>query len=335
MVHINKRSLRALRLGAALCGCGLAVPAAAQLHITDDSGRVIELRAPAQRIVSLAPHVTELLFAAGAGGKVVGVVAYSDFPAAARTLPQVGGYSKVDLEAVAALHPDLVVGWKSGNRNAHLERLEALGIAVYLNEPRSLDDVAHSLTQMGRLAGSETVAAAAAARFRAQYAALGTRYRERAPVPTFYQIWQRPLMTINDHHLIADVIRLCGGRNVFGALDALAPTISVEAVLAVDPEVIVASGMSEVRPQWLDEWARWPQLHAARADNLFFIAPDLIQRHTPRILQGAQQLCEALEIARGRRAQSQSLPTESAPASASADHAQSNTQASVGSKGSK
>ena len=278
-----------------------AVPVSAQIELTDDAGQRIVLAQPAQRIVSLAPHVTEILFAAGAGERVVGVVAYSDYPEAARALPQVGGYSQIDLEAVVGLRPDLVIGWRSGNRDAHLARLQAMGIPVYLNEPRSLDDVARSLEQFGRLAGSEDAANAAATAFRTRHAALAARYAGQPPVRTFYQIWDRPLMTVNDEHLIADVIRLCGGSNVFGSQAQLAPTIGVEAVLAANPEAIVASGMGDARPEWLDQWARWPQLEATRHDNLFFIPPELIQRHTPRILDGAERLCAQLETARARR----------------------------------
>lgn len=278
-----------------------AVPARAAIDITDDTGAPLHLPQPARRIVSLAPHVTELLFAAGAGERVIGVVAYSDFPEAAAKLPQVGGYSNIDLEAVAALRPDLVIAWRSGNRDAHLDRLAALGIAVYLNEPRNLDDVARSIEQFGRLAGSEAVARRAAQAFRARRAALATRYSGLPPVRVFYQIWQQPLMTINDAHLIADVIRLCGGENVFGGLSQLAPTVGVEAVLAANPEVIIASGMGASRPEWLDQWKRWAGLRANAAGNLFFIPPEIIQRHTPRILDGAERLCAQLEEARKKR----------------------------------
>ena len=280
---------------------GHATIASAQIELTDDAGQRVVLAQPAQRIVSLAPHVTEILFAAGAGERVVGVVAYSDYPQAARALPQVGGYTQVDLEAIVSLRPDLVIGWRSGNRDAHLARLQAMGIPVYLNEPRSLDDVARSLEQFGRLAGSEDAAHAAATAFRTRHAALAARYAGQPQVRTFYQIWDRPLMTINDEHLIADVIRLCGGSNVFGSQTQLAPTIGVEAVLAANPEAIVASGMGDARPEWLDQWARWPQLEATARDNLFFVPPDLIQRHTPRILDGAERLCAQLETARTRR----------------------------------
>ena len=294
-------SVTPLRVAAVLASAIVATPLHAELVAEDDTGREVRLARPAQRIVSLAPHVTELLFAAGAGARVVGAVAYSDYPPAARRLPRVGGYGNVDMEGVAALQPDLVIAWKTGNRDAHLDKLAALGIAVYVNEPRSLDDVARSLERLGFLAGSEETGRAAAEAFRARRNELAARYGRRAKVRMFYQIWDRPLMTVNDEHLISDAIRLCGGENVFGALTQLAPTVGIESVLAADPEVIVASGMGEARPDWLDQWKRWPRLAATVADNLYFIPPELIQRHTPRILDGAAQLCEFLDQARARR----------------------------------
>ncbi|MBS0553416.1 MAG: cobalamin-binding protein, partial [Proteobacteria bacterium] len=208
----------------------------AAVDLTDDAGHQLHLERPAQRIVSLAPHVTELLFAAGAGSKVVGVVQHSDYPPEATRLPQVGSHTRVDLEAVAALKPDLVIAWKSGNRDTQLDRFSALGIPVYVNEPRSLEAVAQSLEQFGRLAATEAAANAAAAGFRQRQSALAARYRERPPVRLFYQIWNAPLMTINDEQVISDAIRLCGGVNVFGGLKQLAPRISTEAVLAANPE---------------------------------------------------------------------------------------------------
>lgn len=273
----------------------------AAVDLTDDAGHRLHLERPAQRIVSLAPHVTELLFAAGAGSKVVGVVQHSDYPPEATRLPQVGSHTRVDLEAVAALKPDLVIAWKSGNRDAQLDRFNALGIPVYVNEPRSLEAVAQSLEQFGRLAGTEAAANAAAAGFRQRQSALAARYRERPPVRLFYQIWNSPLMTINDEQVISDAIRLCGGVNVFGGLKQLAPRISTEAVLAANPEAIIASGMADSRPEWLDQWKRWPTLAANAGGNLFFIPPDLIQRHTPRLLDGAERLCGQLEEVRAKR----------------------------------
>ncbi|KAB2966511.1 cobalamin-binding protein [Zoogloea sp.] len=275
--------------------------ARADVDLTDDQGKPVHLAQPARRIVSLAPHVTELLYAAGAGDRLVGAVQYSDYPEAAKKVARVGSYTAVDMEKVVALKPDLVVAWKSGNRDAHLDKLRGLGIPVFINEPRKIDDVARSLSQFGRLAGTEATAEAAAKAFRERYAALAARYSARPKVRTFYEIWNRPLMTINGEHLIADVMRLCGGENVFAKLPVLAPAIDVEAVLAAQPEAIVASGMGEARPEWLDDWRKWNKLTAVARGNLFFIPPDQIQRHTPRILDGAERLCSQLEEARERR----------------------------------
>lgn len=289
-------------LGGLLAAVLLASPwAGASVELRDDSGAVLRLERPARRIVSLAPHVTELLFAAGAGERLVGAVQFSNYPAAARAVPQVGSFSALDLEAIAALRPDVVVAWHSGNRGEQLDRLRALGIPVYLTEPRRLEDVAASLRALGRLAGSEGAAEAAARAFEARRSDLARRYAARPPVRTFYQIWDRPLMTVNGAHLISDALRLCGGENVFADLPQLAPTLSVEGVLAANPEAVVASGMGEARPDWLDAWRHWPRLTAAVRGNLFFVPPDLIQRHTPRILDGTEQLCRALDEARARR----------------------------------
>ncbi|WP_442771033.1 helical backbone metal receptor, partial [Zoogloea ramigera] len=151
----------------------------APVDIVDDQGQALRLAQPARRIVSLAPHITELLYAAGAGERVVGAVQYSDYPEAAKKLPRVGGYSAVDMEQVIALKPDLVVAWQSGNRNAHLDQLRALGIPVFINEPRRIDDVAKSLAQFGRLAGTDAAGEAAAKAFRARHAALVAKYSAR------------------------------------------------------------------------------------------------------------------------------------------------------------
>jgi iron complex transport system substrate-binding protein len=292
-----------LRLASALALCfGLAhAVASAELVVRDDTGATVRLPQAARRIVSLAPNVTETLFAAGAGDRLVGVVEYSDYPEAARKLPRIGSHAQLDLEAIARLAPDLAVGWVTGNSAAQVEKLRGLGIAVYLTEPGRIDDVATNLERYGELAGTSAVARAAAADFRHRLRELRGRYSARPKVRTFYQIWQQPLMTVGGTQIISDVIRLCGGENVFAELKALAPTIGVEAVLAADPEAIVASGMGEARPEWLDDWRRWRTMTAVRRDNLFFVPPDLIQRHTPRLVDGAARLCAHLDTARGRR----------------------------------
>jgi iron complex transport system substrate-binding protein len=278
-----------------------AATARAEIIVSDDSGAVIRLAAPARRIVSLAPHVTEVLFAAGAGGRIVGTVEYSDYPDAAKAIRRVGGYSRVDLEAVAALQPDLIIGWRSGNVSAHLDKLKALGLPIYVTQANHIEDIARSIEHFGRLAGSETVADAAAKAFRARLTQLRTRYGGRPPVRVFYQVWKSPLTTVNGEQIISDAIRLCGGVNVFADLVGLAPNVSAEAVLTANPEAIVASGMGEERPDWLDDWRRWTRIDAVARGNLFFIPPSIIQRHTPRLLDGTERLCGHLETARGKR----------------------------------
>jgi iron complex transport system substrate-binding protein len=277
------------------------LPARAEIVMTDVNGATIKLAAPARRIVSLTPHITELLFAAGAGSHVVGNVEYGDYPPAARSLTKVGGYSRLDLEAIVALKPDLVMAWQSGNVPAAVSRLLAMGLNVHLSQSNRIEDIAGELERIGKLAGTEVMANSAATAFRERYARQAARYGQRPPVTVFYQIWKQPLMTINRDQIISDAIRLCGGRNVFAHLPILAPTVTVEAVITANPEAIVASGMGDSRPEWLDDWRRWSTLAAVTGDNLYFIPPDLIQRHTPRILDGAEKLCTHLETVRAKR----------------------------------
>jgi iron complex transport system substrate-binding protein len=279
----------------------MAGVATAEVRVQDDSGRTLVLAQPARRIVSLAPHITELLYAAGAGAALVGAVDYSDYPRPALALPRIGGHDRLDLERILALQPDLAVAWQSGTAGVTVQRLQALGIPVFYSEPRTLEDIPRDLLRLGQLAGTEAVARQAATDFQQGLQNLRARYAGARPVRVFYQIWQRPLMTVNGAHLISDVIRLCGGENIFAGLSSLAPQVGMEAVLAADPEVIIAGGLAQEQPHWREAWRVWPRLAAVRGDHLYYIPPDLMQRHTPRILQGAEQLCARLEQVRTRR----------------------------------
>lgn len=280
---------------------GFTALAHAEIAVVDDLGQRIVLAAPARRIVSLAPHATELLFAAGAGERVVGAVQYSDYPPAAKAVPRVGGYSALDFEAILALKADLAVGWASGNNPESLQRLKQLGLPVFASQPSRLPDIPDVIERLAVLAGTTAAGTRAATDFRARLAALTSRYAERAHVTVFYQIWNRPMMTVSDAHLISDVMRACGGRNVFGELRLLAPTVNEEDVIRLDPQVIIASGLDEAKPEWLDAWKRWPKLTAVRRGNLYFIDPDLIQRPTPRVLDGMERMCALLDDARRKR----------------------------------
>lgn len=290
-------------IAVALCISSLHAHAA--ITVTDDTGATLTLSAPAQRVISLAPHVTELLYAAGGGSKIVGAVSYSDYPPEAKQLPRVGDNKALDLERIVALRPDLIVVWRHGNAQQQLDRLRELHVPLFFSEPHHLDDVAVSLTKLGQLLGTSAAADQAAAAYRRDIARLRAQYASRPPVSVFYQVWNKPLMTLNGEHMVSDVITLCGGRNVFAALEPLVPTVSTEAVLAANPEAIVTSAPGATQPDTslpqLDTWRAWPGLTAVMRNNLFAIDGDLINRPAPRIVQGAQQLCLALETARSRR----------------------------------
>jgi len=290
--------LRCLLAAVMALGASMAV---AQIRLTDDGGRSVMLAHPAERIISLAPNMTELLFAAGAGGQVVGTVEYSNYPQAAQRIVRIGDNAQLDLERIIALKPDLILVWQAGNAQRQLDMLLRLGMPVFYSDPRRISDIARAIEQFGRLAGTEIVALPVARAFSARAAALRERYAGRAPVSLFYQIWDHPLMTVNGDHLISDVIAMCGGKNVFSGLKPLAPTISIEAVLAADPEAIGGVTAEAGQPGNLDAWKTWPRLRAVARGNLFVIHSDLISRNTPRILEGAREMCAQLDAARSRR----------------------------------
>jgi iron complex transport system substrate-binding protein len=252
---------------------------------------------PAQRVVSLSPGATELLFSAGAGAKVVAVSAWSDYPAEAADLPQVGDSNRLDLEAIVSLAPDLVVAWVDGNSRSQLERISGLGIPVFWLAPRAFDDIAMAVSDLALLTGSPALGNERAEAFRAEIAALKAQYADARPVKVFYQIWDQPLMTVNREELISKAISLCGGMNVFGELPRLVPRISREAVLEANPEAIITAGASDDR-QWLEAWREFPGLSAVAVGNLFLEPPDLLARPTLRMADGARHLCQTLEQAR-------------------------------------
>jgi len=261
----------------------------AEVGVVDDYGSSVRLPTPARRIVSLAPHLTELVYAAGGGASMVGAVDYSDYPPAARDLPRVGSDAHINSEAVLALKPDLIVAWPNAGSVRAIDRLASLGLPVFRSEPRELDDIATTIERLGVLAASVANAGREARAFRARHAALEKRYAARPKLRVFFQVWDRPLVTVNGAHVISKVITLCGGENVFTHLPLIAPEVDAEAVLRAKPDVVVASAPGAKPPVWL------------RDARFAVVAPDLIQRHTPRLLDGAEQLCGILEAVRAAR----------------------------------
>ncbi len=272
------RPYRTLWLGA-LCGLSLI--------------GVIE--ASELRLVSLSPHLTELLFAAGAGAQLVGVAEYSDHPAAAREIPRIGGHSGLDYERILALKPDLVFAWPSGNGHQSIQRLRDLGLRVEVSDPRSLDDIADDLERLGQLTGHLQQARRAADALRQRLLHLGRHYRRETPVRLFYQIWDRPLMTVSGQHILNQAMALCGGENLFADLDLLTPQVSREAVVLARPELILLPTEKSSAQAWQAVWQQLPDTGDWR---FVMLDPDLLQRPTPRMLDGIEQLCRAINQAK-------------------------------------
>jgi iron complex transport system substrate-binding protein len=248
------------------------------------------------RIVSLAPHLTEILFAAGAGARIVGTTEFSDFPDAARQVPRVGDAFRLDYERIVALRPDVAVAWESGTPAHAVDRLRSLGIDVLMVRTNSPGDVADALESFGRLAGTEPEARAAAARLRADLESLRREYAATDPVRVFVEIDEDPVYTVSGSHLISQIVSLCGGENVFGELEGVAPAVDLEAVVARDPEIIVST-VGEGDPA--ARWSRWSSMTAVRLGLIFPLPPDELTRPSPRIVTGARAVCSAL--AEGRR----------------------------------
>jgi len=271
---------------------------AGTITVNDDRSNAIVLAAPAQRIVALAPSLTELVFAAGAGSRLVGVARFSDYPSAAKNIPLIGDASRIDLERVLSLAPDLIVGWKSGNQIADLDRLEQLGFKVYVAEPDTLTAISKTLRSLGALAGTTDAAQRATFEFERGIAALRAQYGTRRTVPVFYEIWHMPLMTVNGRHVISDVIRLCGGENVFASVPVLAPVVSLESVLAAHPAGIIGGSSATTPEEFAGQWRRYASFAQLAGVPTLYVHPDLIQRQSPRILYGARVICEQLESIR-------------------------------------
>ena len=264
------------------------------LGVVDDGGRQVQLEAPAQRIVTLAPHGAELVFAAGAGAKLVGATSFSNYPPEAEQVPRIGDAARLDRERLLALEPDLVIAWPSGNRPQDLAWLEKRGITLYRSDPAKLQDIGENIREIGRLAGSGDIAAAATARFVDRLAGLRRRYSRPMPLRVFYQIWPNPLFTVGNGHIISQVLTLCGGRTLFPDLATLTPTVSREAVILADPQAIIAAIPEQDGDDPFTQWRRWRSIEAVRTERFIRVPADLIHRPTPRILDGAELICRGL-----------------------------------------
>jgi iron complex transport system substrate-binding protein len=263
--------------------------------VIDDADTHLHFSQPAKRIISLAPDLTELLFAAGAGAAIVGVMQGSDYPVAAKKIPVVASYNKLNSEVILTLHPDLVVAWVGGSSAAQLQQLKALGIPVFLSHQHDLKDIPETLRKLGCLAGTAPIANQAAATFLQRYQSLQQRYSQKKIVSVFYEMWPHPLITVNKDSWINHIIVLCGGKNIFSDARGVAPQVNMEAVLALNPEVILSTATAA---DWKKIWQAWPQLSAVKKQFIYSIPPDWLERAGPRLLDGADAVCHDLDAVR-------------------------------------
>lgn len=250
------------------------------------------------RIVSLSPHITELLFAAGAGSRIVGVDASSDYPAAVAGIPHVGEPAALDVEGLLKLKPTLIVLWDSGTPARRKAELQRLHLQLYVTDQHHLDDIGTILLEFGRLAGTLPEAAAAARRYRTELAQLRREYAARPRLKVFYQVWDRPLYTLSGRQVVSEVLSLCGGDNIFADLSTLAPAVDKESVLARNPDVILIAATGAEGTRQSLGWSRFPNLRAVQRQHVYTVDPSLLGRMSPRILQGVREVCGLLDAAR-------------------------------------
>jgi iron complex transport system substrate-binding protein len=296
---------RAAACAAAVVSLGLSSPAApagkaTTLTLYDDTGQRVVAPISPQRIISLAPGATEMLFAAGAGGRVIATVDFADEPPAAKHVPRIGDVTSVDMERLVALHPDLVVVWPGGGNPAQIEKIARLGIPVYRQQVNKLADLPGSLRRLGVLAGERVVADRAARDLEGHLARLAHDYAGGQHPTVLLEVWNRPLYTVGGTHLMSDALRLCGARNVFGDLKDLGPVINTEAVIARNPDIIVAAAPPGEAASWIADWKRLGSLKAVRTGRLIAFEDQRLSRLGPSVIDATEALCRELAaVSRG------------------------------------
>ena len=274
-----------------------SVAGAAALSVPDDSGHTLTLPATPTRIISLAPGATEMLFAAGAGQRVIATVQYANEPAAAKQVPRIGDVVAVDMEKLVALRPEVVVVWPGGGNPAQIEEIGRLGIPLYRQQVNALADIPASIRRLGALAGTAATAEQAARNIAARLSALSHMYEGGRHPSVLLQVWNHPIYTVGGTHLMSDALRLCGTRNVFGDLRDLGPAVDIEAVVARNPDIIVAAAPPGAGPEWLADWRRFTTLRAVRNDNLITFDDQRLTRLGPSVVSATEALCKVLAAA--------------------------------------
>lgn len=287
--------IRSLALFALLAAGSLPAVSASDITVVDDAGRKVTLSRVPQRIVSIAPGATEMLFAAGAGSRVIATVEFSDEPPEAKKVPRIGDSNAVDMERVVALRPDVVVVWEGGNNVAQIDRLEKLKVPLYRHKLSRLADIPMSLRRLGALAGTQAAAEASAHDVETRLATLQKRFGQATAKPTvLLQVWNRPIYTVGGSQMMTDSLRFCGALNVFADLKEQGPSVDTEAVIDRDPQIIVAVAPPGVSQEWLGVWKRFGTLRAVRDGRLVPFEDQRLSRLGPSAIAGTEALCEAI-----------------------------------------
>jgi iron complex transport system substrate-binding protein len=273
---------------------GVSHASAENISLLQADGGTLELPQPASRIITLAPHLAELVFAAGAGDRLIATVEYSDFPADAQKIERVGDAFRLDLEKIVTLRPDLIIAWGSGNPKAAVQRLEDLGLPVWTIEIRQPHEIVKALRAFGEATASPQIARRTADELDRRIEALEENYRNRADVKYFYQVAERPLYTVNGEHLISRMLKKCGGVNIFHNEPGLAQQVSHESVIVADPDVLIAPRVSAA-DEPLKQWQDWPSMRAIQRNALIHVSADGISRATPRMVDAVETACGELD----------------------------------------
>lgn len=251
----------------------------------------------AERVISLAPHLTEMMYSAGAGNQLVGTVNYSDYPSEAKKLAIIGGYSNLNYEKIISLNPDVVLYWQGGNQAQAIKRLQQLGINVLSFKEKTLDDIPQTILKLGKRFHTENHARKISQQLTQQLQQLKTTYQHHHKVTVFYQIWDAPLMTIGKPQFLNEAIELCGGQNIFNDQLQPAPQVSLESVLARNPQIILLGGQKQKQQQWQTYWQQFTQLHATQNQQIYLLNADHFQRPTARLIHALPALCQTINQA--------------------------------------
>jgi len=268
------------------------------VSVVDDEDNIVELSKPAQRVITLAPSLTEMIYSIGAEDRLVATVQFSDFPAEAKDKPRIGNYERFVMERLLSFQPDLVVAWLSVNNGQQLKQLEKLGIPVYRSGPEKLSDISHTIKNLGILVGQQERSNQVANEFDNRLESIRNKNKHKRVLNAFYQVWHKPIYTVNGKDTISKIMRLCRLKNVFENAMVLAPKVTVESVVKHNPEIIIAGDNNSGPADWVKMWSSWPTIQAVKNNNLFYIDPDLIHRQSIRILDAAEIMCKQADSAR-------------------------------------